>query len=49
MKHISYGMPQLIELDQIEESVQLCSELGLDFIELNCNLPACQPEIMNVQ
>ena len=49
MKHISYGMPQLIELDQIEESVQLYSELGLDFIELNCNLPACQPEIMNVQ
>ena len=48
-KWISYGMPQLIELNQIEENVQLCSQLGLDFIELNCNLPFCQPETMNVQ
>lgn len=49
MKRISYGMPQLIDLNQIEENIQLCSELGLDFIELNCNLPGCQPEMMNVQ
>ena len=49
MERISYGMPQLIELNQIEENVQLCSQLGLDFIELNCNLPSCQPETINVQ
>ncbi len=49
MQRVIYGMPQLIELDRIEENVQLCSQLGLDFIELNCNLPSYQPEIMNVQ
>lgn len=48
MQRVSYGMPQLVELDLVEENVQLCSQLGLDFIELNCNLPSCQPETMNV-
>lgn len=49
MKGLRYGMPQLIELNQIEENVQLCSTLGLDFIELNCNLPDYQPERINIQ
>ena len=49
MQRVSYGMPQLIELNQIEENVQLCATLGLDFIELNCNLPDYQPERMNIQ
>ena len=48
MQRVSYGMPQLIELNSVEENVRLCSQLGLDFIELNCNLPSCQPETMNV-
>ena len=48
MQRVSYGMPQLIELNWVEENVRLCSQLGLDFIELNCNLPSCQPETMNV-
>ena len=48
MKRLIYGMPQLIELGGIEENIQCCSELGLEFVELNCNLPSCQPEMLNV-
>ena len=49
MERVKYGMPQLLELDSIEENVQLCSDLGLDFVELNLNLPKCQPDALNVQ
>ncbi|WP_032120561.1 sugar phosphate isomerase/epimerase family protein [Clostridium amazonitimonense] len=38
------GMPTLIEFKEIEENFVLCKELGLDFIELNMNLPYCLPE-----
>lgn len=37
------GMPTLIELATFEQNVALCKELGLDFIELNMNLPQYQP------
>lgn len=40
---IIWGMPTLIELNGIEENIRLCKELGLDFIELNMNLPEYQP------
>lgn len=49
MLDLGYGMPQLIDVDELEENFQLCCELGLDFVELNCQLPSCQPEGMNVQ
>ncbi len=49
MEDLKYGMPQLLELQGIEENVKLCSDLGLDFVELNLNLPNCQPDIFNVQ
>ncbi|MBQ2700090.1 MAG: sugar phosphate isomerase/epimerase [Clostridia bacterium] len=39
---VKLGMPTLIELDTIEKTCQVCSRLGLDFIELNMNLPAYQ-------
>ncbi len=39
---IIYGMPTLIEFDAIEENASLCADLGLDFIELNMNLPQFQ-------
>lgn len=39
-----FGMPTLIEKDSIEDNVVLCNELGLDFVELNMNLPYCMPE-----
>lgn len=37
-----YGMPTLIECETIEANLALCRELGLDFIELNMNLPQFQ-------
>lgn len=37
-----YGMPTLIEYGTIEENLALCQKLGLDFIELNMNLPQYQ-------
>lgn len=49
MTRLGYGMPQLIDVDGLEENFRLCNELGLNFIELNCNLPSCQPEMINVQ
>lgn len=41
---MQYGMPSLIECADIEENVRLCRECGLDFIELNMNLPMFQPD-----
>ena len=38
----NYGMPTLIETITLEECAKLCAELGLDFIELNMNLPQYQ-------
>lgn len=46
MHKINFGMPTLIETSTLEECVKLCAELGLDFIELNMNMPQYQlPEI----
>ena len=42
MQIINYGMPTLIETSTVEECAKLCAELGLDFIELNMNLPQYQ-------
>lgn len=39
---IKFGMPTLIEKPGIDESIALCKELGLDFIEINMNLPHYQ-------
>lgn len=41
---MSFGMPTLIEIDSLEETAKLCRNLGLDFIELNMNLPQYQIE-----
>ncbi len=38
-----FGMPTLIETKSLEECAALCRELGLQFIELNMNLPKYQP------
>ncbi|MBQ4067751.1 MAG: sugar phosphate isomerase/epimerase [Lachnospiraceae bacterium] len=38
------GMPTLIENDTLEDNILLCKELGLQFIELNMNLPEYQIE-----
>ena len=39
---IQFGMPTLIENRTLQENVDLCSRLGLRFIELNMNFPEYQ-------
>jgi sugar phosphate isomerase/epimerase len=41
------GMPTLIEFDSLEENLELCKELDLDFIELNMNVPIFTPEYLS--
>ena len=43
------GMPTLIETSTLEESAKLCAELGLDFIELNMNMPQYQLDKIDVK
>ena len=42
MQKLVVGMPTLIELSNIEECVSVCRELGLQFVEINMNLPQFQ-------
>lgn len=49
MKLHNYGMPTLIETSTLEECAKLCAELGLDFIELNMNLPQYQLDKIDVE
>lgn len=49
MKLVNYGMPTLIETKTLEECAKLCAELGLDFIELNMNLPQYQLDKIDVE
>lgn len=46
---MSFGMPTLIETSTLEECARLCAELGLDFIELNMNLPQYQLDKIDVE
>ena len=39
---MQFGMPTLVENSTLEENVDLCSSLGLKFIELNMNFPEYQ-------
>lgn len=41
---IQFGMPTLVENRTLEDNVDLCSSLGLKFIELNMNFPEYQIE-----
>lgn len=45
---INFGMPSLIETSTLDECAKLCAELGLDFIELNMNLPQYQLDKIEV-
>ena len=42
------GMPSLMETETLEEAAALCRKLGLDFVELNMNLPRYQIQTMDV-
>jgi sugar phosphate isomerase/epimerase len=39
-----FGMPALIEYQELRPNLDLCKELGLDFLELNMNMPYSFPE-----
>ena len=39
---MQFGMPTLIENHTLEENIDLCSSLGLNYIELNMNFPEYQ-------
>lgn len=41
---MEFGMPTLIELPEIEDCAELCHALGLQFVELNMNLPQYQTD-----
>lgn len=44
---MDFGMPTLLELDTLEDNIALCKELGLKFVEINCNVPEFQIENMD--
>ena len=46
---MSFGMPTLIETSTLKECAKLCTELGLDFIEINMNLPQYQLSKIDVE
>ncbi len=43
---MKFGMPTLIEIESLEDTLELCKNLGLDFVELNMNLPQYQIEAL---
>jgi len=45
---INLGMPTMIEIPDIEGCAALCAELGLQFVELNMNMPAYQTHNLDV-
>lgn len=49
MDRVLYGMPTLIECDSLDETIDLCKELRLDFIEINMNLPQYQKNNIDIK
>lgn len=46
---MDFGLPTLIENSTAEDSAALCHSLGLQFVELNMNLPQYQTECIDLQ
>lgn len=44
---MDFGMPYLLEMQSIEECCALAHQLGLSFVELNANFPACSIECLD--
>ena len=44
-----YGMPTLLEFETLEENIALAKELGLQFVEINCNVPEFQVDRLNAK
>jgi sugar phosphate isomerase/epimerase len=45
---MQYGMPTLLETEDIDSCVALCKALALDFIELNMNFPQYQTDTIDL-
>ena len=41
-----WGMPTMIELPDLKANAEVCRRLGLQFVEINMNLPMFQPEAL---
>lgn len=46
---MEFGMPTLLELNDLKENIDLALALKLDFIEINCNVPEFQVDKMDAQ
>jgi len=46
---MEFGMPTLLELDDLEANIKLAQALKLSFIEINCNVPEFQVDKMDAQ
>ena len=46
--NIPFGMPILIESPKLEEGLNLAKELGLDFVEINSNLPLYRLDTLDI-
>ena len=44
---MEFGMPTLLELDDLESNVALAQRLGLSFVEINCNVPPFQASTLD--
>lgn len=42
-----FGLPFLLETETVGEAIDLASDLGLKFVELNSNFPQCQLELLD--
>ena len=45
---LDFGIPTLIESPDMKDCAKICNELGLQFIELNMNLPQYEPEMIDI-
>ena len=46
---MDFGMPVLIENKNVQDNIALCRKLGLDFLELNMNLPEYQASVFQMR
>ena len=45
---MKFGMPTLVECNDIAECCKVAAECGLDFVEINMSFPQYQPENMDI-
>ena len=45
---LNFGIPTLIESPDMKDCAKICNELGLQFVELNMNLPQYEPDMIDI-